>query len=252
MPLRIVIADDEPLARQRIRTLLASETDVEIVAECPDGAETVAAIAEHRPDLLFLDVQMPRLGGFGVLEVLEPETMPAVIFTTAHDEHAVRAFEVHALDYLLKPFKESRFRQALERARAHLAARRDPSPDARLASLLAQLRAGHGGPRILVKNPDRIFFLRADQIDHVETAGNYVLVHAGAERHLVRETMTAMEKKLAGAGFMRVSRSHLVNLQRIRELQPMGASEYCVILKSGARISMTCPLRDLQQRMAEF
>lgn len=253
MKLRVILADDERPARQRVRTLLESETDMEIVAECEDGAATVSAVVEHRPDLLFLDVQMPRLNGFGVLEVLGPKAMPVVIFTTAHDEHAVRAFEVNALDYLLKPFKESRFRQALERARAHLRSRASDLPDARLQALLTHLRAGQGeGPRLLVKNPDRILFLSAGQVDHVETAGNYVVVHAGSERHVVRETMASLEKRLAEAGFMRISRSVLVNLRRIRELQPLGASEYCVVMKNGARLTMTCALRDLQARMAEF
>lgn len=253
MPWRVIIADDERPARQRVRTLLEAESDVEIVAECEDGASTVAAVAEHRPDLLFLDVQMPRLSGFGVLETLGPEAMPVVIFTTAHDEHAVHAFEVNALDYLLKPFKESRFRQALERARTHLRIREPQLPDARLQSLLTHLRAGQGdGPRLLVRNPDRILFLNAGQVDHVETAGNYVVVHTGAERHIVRETMASLEKRLAPAGFMRISRSILVNLRRIRELQPLGASEYCVVMKNGARLTMTCALRDLQARMAEL
>ena len=253
MNLRVLIADDERPARQRIRTLLGAETDVEILAECENGAEAVAAVAEHRPNLVFLDVQMPRLDGFGVLEVLGPEVLPPVIFTTAHDEHAVRAFEVSAVDYLLKPFKESRFRQALERARDYLRLRREDSPDDRLASLLAHLRAGNGGgPRLLVRNPDRILFLTASQADYAESAGNYVVVHVGGERHVVRETMVALEKRLAPVGFMRISRSILVNLQRIRELQPMGGSEYCVVLKTGARLTMTCALRDLQGRMAEF
>lgn len=251
MTLRAIIADDEAPARQRIRTLLASESDIEIVAECEDGQQAVEAVTEHQPDLLFLDVQMPHLTGFGVLEALGPEALPAVVFTTAHDEHAVRAFEVSALDYLLKPFKESRFRQALERVRTHLARPSAPSADERMTTLLAHLRPGPPmGPRVLVKNPDRIFFLRADQLDHIESAGNYVVVHVGSERHVVRETMASLERRLAGSGFMRISRSSLVNLERIRELQPMGASEYRVVLRSGARLAMTCPLRDLQQRLA--
>lgn len=263
--IRVVIADDERLARQRVRTLLAGDEDIEVVAECADGTETVEAVQEHQPDLLFLDVQMPRLDGFGALEVLGADAVPVVIFTTAHDEHALRAFEVHALDYLLKPFKEARFREALTRARERLrtlpergavgleagTAHAKPSADDGLSALLAQLRSAQsGGPRIAVKEAERIFFLRADQVDHVESAGNYVVVHAGQERHVVRETLTSMERRLIEVGFMRISRSVLVNLHRIRELQPMGASEYCVILRSGARLSMTCSLRDLQQRMA--
>lgn len=252
-PVRVLIADDERPARVRIRALLEGEADLAIVAETSDGVGTVEAVSKHRPDLLFLDVQMPGLDGFGVLEALAPEAMPAVVFTTAHDEHAVRAFEVSALDYLLKPFKESRFRRALERARAHLRARREAEPDPRLAALFAHLRAGQGGgPRLLVKLPDRIFFLRADQIDHIESAGNYAVVHSGAERHVVRETMAALERRLLGAGFLRLSRSVLANLHRVRELQPAGASEYCAVMRGGARLAMTCSLREFQQRMADL
>lgn len=254
MKIRAVIADDEPLARQRILTLLADQSDIEVVAECADGAATIAAVETHGPDLLFLDVQMPHVDGFGVLECLAPDALPAVIFTTAHDEHAIRAFEVHALDYLLKPFKESRFLQSIERARQHLRDKSEPTvSDRRIASLLEHLRAGQrGGPRILIKQPDRIFFLRSDQVDHIEAAGNYIVVHSLGERHIVRETMAAMEKRLGHAGFMRISRAVMVNLHAIRELQPMGASEYCVILKNGARLPMTCSLREVQQRIADL
>lgn len=253
MKIRAVIADDEALARQRIRALSSVAADIEIVAECPDGLATIEAVEAHAPDLLFLDVQMPRADGFAVLEALESNgvPLPIVIFTTAFDEHAIRAFDVHALDYLLKPFKESRFHQALERARQQLTAQKAPADDTQLGALLAHLRAGQsGGPRILVKLPDRLFFLKADQVDHIEAAGNYVVVHVGQERHVVRETLAGLEKRLKDAGFMRVSRSAIINLNRIKELQPMGPGEYCVILKSGTRVTMTCSLRDLNQRIA--
>src|SRR5438093_19561 len=159
--IRTIIADDEPLARERVRSFLTGQTDVQVVAECANGTDTVKAVEKHRPDLLFLDVQMPRLDGFEVLEMLAPEELPVVIFTTAHDEHAIRAFEVNALDYLLKPWTEQRFRKALDRAREQLQKGTGCGPDPNLASLVAQLRgdASKGG-RILVKSPDRIIFLK--------------------------------------------------------------------------------------------
>lgn len=250
MKLRVIIVDDEPLARERVRTFLAEEPDVEALAECADGAAAVTAIEEHRPDLVFLDVQMPRLNGFEVLEALDADELPAIIFTTAHDQHAIRAFEINAVDYLLKPYKQARFKKALQRAREQLDARNQTRTNPQLDALLAQVRGGAtGGPRIVVKSPDRILFLKPQEIDHIEAAGNYLILHAGKERHMIRETMAAMETRLSGAGFMRVSRSTIVNLSRIRELQPLAAGEYCVILQSGAPLNMTCSLRELQERM---
>jgi two-component system LytT family response regulator len=250
MNLRVIIVDDEPLARERVRTFLADEPDVEIAAECADGAEAVEQIEKLRPDVVFLDVQMPRLNGFEVLEAIGAEAMPAVVFTTAHDDHAIRAFEVSAVDYLLKPFKQPRFRKALERVRAQTKTGNDGAPDSQLSNLLSQWReASGGGPRVLVKSPDRILFLKPEEIDHIEACGNYVVLHSGKEKHIVRETMTAMESRLSNSGFMRINRSVILNLSRIKELQPMAAGEYVVILKTGARLNMTCSLRDLQARM---
>jgi two-component system LytT family response regulator len=252
MSVRAIIADDEPLARERVRSFLAGEADVEIVAECSNGAQTVKAAEEHRPDLLFLDVQMPRLNGFEVLEALGSAQLPVVIFTTAHDEHAIRAFEVNALDDLLKPFTETRFKTAVQRARDQLekSGRRERS--SQIAGLVNHVHtATPGGGRILVRFPERIVFLKPDEIDHAEAAGNYVILHAGKERHIVRETTAAMEARLTPAGFMRISRSLIVNLARIREVQPVGPSQYSVLLKNGTRLDMTCSLSELQTRLAE-
>jgi len=251
MKIRAIIVDDEPLAREGIKTFLAEELDVEVVGECADGSSAVRAVEQRQPDLLFLDVQMPRLNGFDVLEAIAPGVMPLVIFTTAHDEHAMRAFEVNALDYLLKPFKQARFKTALQRAREQLAARSAGGADLRLASLLAGLRSpSRAAPRILVKSSDHILFLKAEEIDHIEAAGNYLVLHAGKAQHIVRDTMAAMEARLGPAGFMRISRSAMVNLNRIAQLEPLvGPGEFCVILKSGARVNMTCSLSELQRRM---
>lgn len=252
MILRTIIADDEPLARERVRSLLADEPGVKVVAECSDGAQTLKAAREHRPDLLFLDVQMPRLNGFEVLEALEPDHAPAVIFTTAHDEHAIRAFEVSALDYLLKPFSEERFRRAVQRGRDQLAKGIAQKPLAQVSALINHLHTTSPGARILVRSPERILFLKPDEIDHVEAAGNYVVLHAGKERHIVRETTSAMEHRLVPAGFMRISRSIIVNLSRVREVQPLGPGQYSVLLKNGTRLDMTCSLAELQARLSQI
>src|SRR5262249_38119738 len=204
MKIRAIIVDDEPLGREGIRLFLKEEPDVEVVDECGEGATAVESIRQHKPDLIFLDVQMPNLNGFEVLEALASEEIPAVIFTTAHDEHAIRAFEVNALDYLLKPFRQTRFKKALQRARDELQNRPQPGPTTNLANLIASLRGGADG-RILIKSPDRILFLKPGEIDHIEAAGNYLVLHAGKERHVTRDTMTAMETRLAPAGFMRIN-----------------------------------------------
>jgi len=252
MSLRVVIADDEPLARERLRCFLADEPEAEILAECADGAQTVHTVEKMRPDLLFLDVQMPRLNGFEVLEALSAECMPEIIFSTAHDEHAIRAFEVNALDYLLKPCTEERFRKAMQRAREQCQKRAGAGAgDPSVASLLAHLRAENSGQgRILVKSPERILFLKPDEIDHVESAGNYVVLHAGKERYILRETMAAMEARLTPAGFMRVSRSIILNLSRVKEVQPSAPGHFSALLRNGTRVEMTCSLRELQERMA--
>jgi two-component system LytT family response regulator len=251
MRIRVTIADDEPLARERVRDFLAEDPEVEVVAECGDGVATVQAVEQHRPDLLFLDVQMPRLSGFEVLEALDGRALPAVIFTTAYDQHAIRAFEVSAVDYLLKPYNRPRFRNALRKARERIAQGRNRAglgPD--LASALAHWHGrGEYQPRIVVKSSDRILFLKLQEIDHVAADGNYVQIHAGKERHMIRETMTAMEERLTPSGFMRISRSILVNLGRVRELKPVGPGEYRVIVQSGQQFEMTCSLREFQERM---
>jgi two-component system, LytTR family, response regulator len=253
MNLRIVIADDEPLARERIRTLLAGEPDLAVVAECSNGVEALQQVQEQRPDVIFLDIQMPRLNGFELLEALEPDRIPIVVFTTAHDEHAIRAFEVNALDYLLKPFTEARFKMALQRAREELERPSGQSRDARFTTLLKHVHAtSPGAARILVRTPERIVFLKPEEIDHVEAAGNYVILHASRERHILRETTAAMETRLAPAGFMRISRSAIVNLSRVKEVQPLGPGQYSLLLKNGTRLDMTCSLHELQSRLSQI
>ena len=244
-----IIADDEPLARERIRSLLADESDVEVVAECADGSLALKEIQNHQPDLLFLDVQMPRLTGFEVLEALPSGRTPVIIFTTAHDEHALRAFEFSALDYLLKPFSEARFQRSLQRARSRL------EKDSRSAEADSKGQSHSptkaSGGRIFVRSAERILFLKPEDISRVEAAGNYVVLHSGKEQHIIRETISALEARLAPAGFMRISRSTLVNLAGIREIQPAGSGRYTLLLKTGVRLDMTCSLTELQARLGE-
>jgi two-component system LytT family response regulator len=238
--LRTLVVDDELLARRRLTMLLADEPDVEVVAECENGEQAVAAIEAHAPDLVFLDVQMPEVDGFGVLEAIGPERMPAVIFVTAYDRYALRAFDVHAVDYLLKPFARPRFEQALARARASLLA---PPADAAaeeanpLEALLEELRkGGRWLERLAVHEGGRVFFLRTAEIDWIESAGNYLKLHVGAEQHLVRGTIKGIETKLDPARFLRVHRGTLVNLDRVREIHPWFNGEYMLTLQDGTRL----------------
>jgi two-component system, LytTR family, response regulator len=248
----VIIADDEPLARERVRAVLEGEPDVDVVAECADGSQAVNATKKHQPDVLFLDVQMPRFSGFEVLEAIRPGPMPIVIFTTAFDEHAIRAFEYNAMDYLLKPFTEARFKMSLQRVRARLE-EGSWQIDPKLKVLMSQMSGPVvGGGRICVRSSERILFLKPGEIDRVEAAGNYVLLHSGGERHILRETISAMEARLGAAGFMRVSRSVIVNLGNIREIRPAGAGRYSLLLKSGAKVDMTCSLSDLQAQLGEI
>lgn len=244
--LRTLIVDDEPLARQRLRDLLGGEADVEIIGECKDGPSAMETIRKLQPDLVFLDIQMPGADGFEVLEALDPENLPAVIFCTAHDSHAIRAFEVNAIDYLYKPFPQERLMQALDKVRDRVVNR---TGDPNLTSLLAQLRGGGDSSCVMVRSANRIVFVRSHEIDHLESAGNYVVLHCGDERHIVRETLSSLAKRLEPAGFMRINRSTVINLDRIRELEVVDAGQYRVILKSGTRCDMTCPLRELETRL---
>ncbi len=250
MTIRVLIVDDEPLARQRLRALLRGRDEIEIVGECADGDSAVAAVRDVAPDLLFLDVQMPGLDGFGVLERVGADQAPAVIFVTAYDQYAIRAFEVHALDYLLKPFDRDRFEKALQRALAHLqpGANGDTSP--KLHSLLEEVHAGRKpAERLVIKSGGRVFFLRVDEIDWIEAAGNYLRVHVGKERHLLRETMNHIENRLDAAKFLRIHRSTIVNVDRIKELQPWFHGDYVVVLRDGTQLALS---RGYRQKMHEL
>ena len=238
--IRTLIVDDEPLARERVRRLLEQEPDLEIVGECGDGYEALQAIQKTLPDLVFLDIQMPELDGFGLLSRLDPARLPAIIFVTAFDQFALRAFEVHALDYLLKPFDRERLQAAVQRARQWIQRNQTGELDLRLSALLADLKGVSQTPdRLAVKSGGRVLLLRVEDIDWVEAADNYVNLHVGKESHLLRETMNALESRLAPERFLRISRSTTVNLDRIKELQPLFHGDYAVILLDGVRLTLS-------------
>jgi len=257
--IRTLIVDDEPLARERIHTLLNAEQDIEVVGECANGSQAVKEIPAKKPDLLFLDIQMPGMNGFEVLRALSSQNLPLVIFVTAFDQHALKAFDVHALDYLLKPFKQARFKETLERARKALADRAGAEASKSILALLGQRELSAVSPqpqapvqrerlaRIPVRVGERVIFVKTSQIDYIESAGNYVVIHAGKENHVVRETMTLLEQKLDPKQFLRISRSSLVNLDQIKELQPLFKGEYAVILHSGKQLTMTRGIREVQE-----
>jgi two-component system LytT family response regulator len=236
--IRVLIVDDEPIARRGIRQQLRGEADLEVIGECGDGAAAIDAITELAPDLVFLDIQMPEVGGFDVVEAIGVARMPAVVFVTAYDEHALRAFDVHAVDYVLKPIDRHRFRTAVERARRRLA-HAPGQLDRRIAAALGELgRPAHDyAKRLAIKGDGRVILVDVDEVDRLEAAGNYVEVHSGARHHLVRETMASLEARLDPARFVRVSRSSLVNADRVRELQPMFNGDFVVVLRDGTKVA---------------
>ena len=248
--IRTVIVDDEPLARRGIRAYLKDERDVEIIAECSNGREAVSVIEEQAPDLVFLDIQMPELDGFGVLEAINVEPLPSIIFVTAYDKYALRAFEVHALDYLLKPFDSERFTRALERARGQIERRSISDLSHRLQSLIDDLKANQKyAERLVIKSAGRIFFLGVEEIDWIEAADNYVRLHAGHNTHLLRETMNKLESRLDPHQFLRVQRSAIINVRRIKELHTMFRGEYEIVLRDGTRLTSGRGYRDRLQEL---
>jgi two-component system, LytTR family, response regulator len=251
MKIRALIVDDEPLARQRVRLLLTEEADVEILGESEDGIEAVAQIEAGKPDLLFLDVQMPEMDGFELLRRVPQDLLPVVIFTTAYDEHALQAFDAHALDYLLKPFKPERFKQAVQRARELIANKQAGAAARGLLELLGERSAPASQlTRLTVKTPGKIIFVSLEDVDTIEAAGKYAVVHVGKENHILRETMTSLESNLPPQRFLRISRSVIVNIDRIQELQPMFKGENVILLKNGMRYPTSRSLREIQQRLA--
>ncbi len=241
MRIRALIVDDEPHARIKLRKFLEAEDDVEIVGEAAGGKEAVRAIKKQKPDLVFLDVQMPGFDGFRVIESVGHEAMAQVIFVTAYDKYALRAFEIHALDYLLKPFDQERFRKALDHARDRLnPSRIDTNQGERLREIIREIqRETASAKRIFVQNNRKFTPLKTDEIDWIEASGNYAILHTRNGEHLLRESLRALEKTLDPQQYFRANRSAIVNLDFIDEIQPFFHGEFIVVLKTGQRIVVT-------------
>jgi two-component system LytT family response regulator len=236
--IRVLIVDDEPIARKGIRHLLDEAPDVEIVGECGDGVEAARAIRKRSPDLVFLDVQMPELDGFGMLDKLGVEQGPEIIFITAYDEYTLRAFDVHALDYLLKPVNPDRFHKALGRARARLQNKSSERLNVRLLAMLEDYRREQRpAARFAVKTRQGALLVDADDVDWIEASGNYVRLRAGGQAHLLSETISGMEERLDPRKFLRIHRSRIVNVERIKLLRPLFHGEYEIVLKDGTQLT---------------
>jgi two-component system, LytTR family, response regulator len=231
--IRVLIVDDEELARFVVRELVEAHPEMEVIAECVNGFEAVKAVAEHRPDLLFLDVQMPKLTGFDVLELIGTET--PVIFVTAYDEYAMKAFDVHAVDYLLKPVGKERFEAALVRAKERIAAR-VPMP----ADVVAAARVpGQFAERIVVKDGTRVTLIPCAKLEYAEAQDDYVAIASEGKKHLKQQTIASLEAALDPALFVRIHRSYLVNLERVARIEPYGKDSRMAILSSGARLPVS-------------
>jgi len=238
--IRALVVDDEPLAREMTREMLGADSDVEIVAECSNGREAVDAIKSLRPDLVFLDIQMPELGGFEVLASFEPESTPYVIFVTAYDQYAVRAFEVHAFDYLLKPFDNERFDTAWQRVKAQIKVDQSGERDQHILALLEELKSGPRHlERLVIKNGGRVFFLNVQDVYCIESEGNYVRVYDNQKGYLLRETISNLEEQLDPKQFRRIHRSAIVKIDRIKEMQPWFHGEYRIIMENGKELTLS-------------
>ena len=248
--IRTLIVDDEPLARRNLRLLLERDPQIEILDDCRNGREAVKAINSLSPDLIFLDIQMPEMDGFDVLERVGPEHIQAIIFVTAFDQYALKAFDVHALDYLLKPFDDERFARALERAKSQIAAQEINKLSGRLLSLLEERESKRKAAkpdylqRLMIKASSRVMLLKVDEIDFIEADGNYAKLHVGRKIHLLREKMNDLEGRLDPARFVRIHRSIIVNLDRIREMHPHFNGDYVVVLEDGQQLRLSRTRRE--------
>ena len=238
MKIRAAIVDDEPLARRRIGNLLMEAPDVEVIAECANGKDAIESLEESPPDLLFLDIQMPEIDGFDVLQAIGVDLVPVVIFVTAYDQFALRAFEARALDYLLKPFDDERFETALERARDRLRQRQPDDVERRLLALLKDAREDRGYmQRLVVPSGHRSIFIRTDDVDWIEAERNYIRLHVGGQSHLLRENLSRFETALDPSRFCRIHRSRIVNIDRIHAVESLTRGEYVVTLHDGTKLA---------------
>lgn len=245
-----LIVDDEPLARSRIRKMLSHDAGIELIGECANGHDAIQMIEAQKPQIVFLDVQMPEISGFDVIEALDTEVMPLVIFVTAHDKYALRALEIHAFDYLLKPFDKKRFEKTLEQAKQRIQTENKGEMNHRTLALLEELRLRTSYlERLIIKTGGRVFFIKADDIDWLEAEGKYVRLHTGKETHLLREAIGSLESHLDPKKFLRIHRSTIVNIERIQELESWFHNEYRVILRDGTKLMMS---RSCRKRLGEL
>jgi len=263
MALRAIVVDDEPLGRRGIVSRLEKSAAVKVVAECANGREAIEAVRRHRPDLLFLDVQMPGQDGFDVVAAIPPDERPHVVFVTAHDRHAVKAFRVHALDYLLKPIDDERFGEALQRAVREIERGRESDVARRVAAVVGEMKgAAAAAPETVtsprppasswpVRSKGKVTFVRLADLDWVEAEGDYLKLHAGARSWLVRETMASAEKRLPARRFLRIHRSTIVNVDRIRELSSFDNGDWAVRLQDGTELRLSRTYRDAVERLTE-
>ena len=250
--IRTLVVDDEIMARERIRGLLAQEPDVEVIGECADGRQAVHAIQQLSPDLVFLDVQMPAVDGFGVIREVGADRMPMVVFVTAYDQYALQAFEVHAVDYLLKPFDRDRLKRCLDHARQQQQRIEAGELGRSLLALVKDYKPDQQKheDRLVIKSGGRVFFVRTEEIEWIEAAGNYVRLHLKDQAHLFRETMNQIEARLDPQRFFRIHRSRIVNTERIKELQPWFNGEFIVVLQNGTQLRLSRSYREkLEERL---
>jgi two-component system, LytTR family, response regulator len=244
-PIRALIVDDEPLARKFIRRMLKDERDIEVVGEAGNGKDAVATITKHNPDIVFLDVQMPEMDGFAVLESIQADKMPEIIFTTAYEQYAIRAFELHALDYLLKPFDHARFKDAIKHAKDRFRSEHQQEGRLQIGALLESIRnKPEYLERIVIKAGGRITFLNTREINWIEADDKYVHLHTDNVNPMVRQTLSAMEAQLDPKKFRRIHRSTVVNIERIKELQPLFNGEHCVHLMDGTKLTLSRNYKD--------
>ncbi|NGP77047.1 response regulator transcription factor [Balneolaceae bacterium YR4-1] len=249
--IRTVIVDDEPLARKRLESLLKEDKEIELLESCANGQEAIETIEKERPDLVFLDIQMPEINGFEVLQGIDQDKVPLVVFVTAYDEYAIKAFDVHALDYIMKPFKRERFYESLDRAKKALKQDDKAKMSGKIEDLLEYLDES-GGPqsRILVKSSGRYFFLKATDIDWIESSGNYVRIHSGGKNYLIRETMKNMEKKLDSDTFFRIHRSTIINVEKVKELEQWFHGDYQVIMYNDHKLTMSRNYKEILEKFS--
>jgi two-component system LytT family response regulator len=243
--IRVLVVDDEALARERACQLLKADPEIEVIGQCGDGQTAVEKVQKDKPDLVLLDVQMPELDGFAVVEAIGADQMPPVIFVTAHEKFALKAFDVHAIDYLLKPYDRERFETAIKRAKDQLTRAKSGDLQNRMTALIGEIKTQpKTSNRLVVKTEGRVLLLKNEDVDWVEAADNYVILHVAADTHMLRETMTSIESRLPSDKFIRVNRSTIVNIDRIKELQPLFHGEYVIILKNGTKVTLSRGYRE--------